>query len=174
MHYKVWILVVIPTKTRFIQNCQLDWHHQSYKNNLANWSLVQAQIVLPLTQMIYSSVQYGPQKWKQTNKKKMEMNIPDIFQRGKRKSLEVGSFHSALHSNCTFYPKRSSTLQVTTISTLLCAAISGVGHRREKLNTSKGMGAKMLTGKGSIPKLPQDNCIQKAYTRHTAQATTVC
>lgn len=103
-------------------------------------------------------------------KEKMEMHIQDIFERGKRKSLEVVSFHSVLHSNCTFYPKRSSTLQVTTISTLLCAAISGVGCRKERLNSSKGMGAKMLTGKGGIPERPRDQwhiaSLYKAHCTH--------
>lgn len=115
---------------------------------------VEAQINLPLTQVTYIP-QFGMYH-KSGNKRKMEINILDIFQRGKAKSLEVGSFYSVLHSNCTFYPERSSTSHITTISTLLDAAMSRMEHRRGRLNTSKGMGAKMLTGKGSIPKCPQE------------------
>jgi len=89
---------------------------------------------------------------KSGNKRKMEMNIPDISQRGKAKPLEVGSFHSVLHSNCTFYPKRLSTSHKTTISTRLNAAISGVEHRRGTLITSKDTGAKTPTAKASIHK----------------------
>lgn len=82
------------------------------------------------------------------------MNTRDIFQRGKAKLLEVGSFESVSHSNCTFYPKRSSTSHITTISTLLNAAISGVEHRRGRSNMSKDTGPKIVTGKVSISKSP--------------------
>lgn len=78
------------------------------------------------------------------------MNILDVFQRGKAKALEVGSFHSILHSNCSFYPKRSSTSHITIVSTLHSAAISGVEHRRGRLTKSKDAGVKTLTGKVSI------------------------
>lgn len=114
---------------------------------------VEAQIALPLTPMTYIPP-FGTHH-KSGNKRKMEMNILDIFQRGKAKPLEVGSFQGVLHPNCTFYPKRSSTSHITTISTLLNAAISGVEHRRGRLNTSKDTGAKMLTGKVSIHKCPR-------------------
>lgn len=70
------------------------------------------------------------------------MNTQDIFQHGKAKLLEVGSFESVLHSNYTFYPKRSSTSHITTISTLLNAAISGWSTGEEDQICLKTQGQK--------------------------------
>lgn len=76
---------------------------------------IEAQIALPLAQM--TCVPQFSKDQKSGNKMKIEMNIRDIFQRGKAIPLEVGSFQSVLHSNCTFYPRRSSTSHIPTVST---------------------------------------------------------
>lgn len=51
---------------------------------------IEAQIALPLTQM--TCVPQFSKDHKSGNKMKIEMNIRDIFQRGKAIPLEVGSF----------------------------------------------------------------------------------
>lgn len=109
---------------------------------------IETHITLSLSRMI--CIPQFSKYHKSGNKIKIEMNIRDIFQRGKAKPVEVGSFQSVLHSNCTFYPKRSSTSHITTASTQLSAPISGVEHRRGRSNVSKDTGPKMLIGKVSI------------------------
>lgn len=101
-----------PSKASFIQNLEFGWYHSrsigiQTRNYLAHGTLDWGSASPSPHQMI--CIPQFSKDHKSGNKIKIEMNIQDIFQRGKAKPLEVGSFQSILHSNSTFYPKRSST-----------------------------------------------------------------